>query len=128
MPSFEQYTLARFIAQGSFEQHISRMKKRYRTQRDTVIAAIRSGPLAGRSTIYEEDAGLHFLMRLDTDLPDGVLEARAAEQGLRIACLSDYLYEPSPGYDHVLVVNYTGMDTEKLPEALERLADVLGSA
>ena len=125
VPSFEQYTLARFISQGSFEQHISRMKKRYRTQRDTVIAMIRSGPLAGRSTIYEEDAGLHFLMRLDTDLPDGVLEARAAEQGLRIACLSDYLYEPGPEYDHVLVVNYTGIDTEKLPEALDRLAGVL---
>ena len=125
VPSFEQYTLARFISQGSFEQHISRMKKRYRTQRDTVIAMIRSGPLAGRSTIYEEDAGLHFLMRLDTELPDGVLEARAAEQGLRIACLSDYLYEPGPEYDHVLVVNYTGIDTEKLPEALDRLAGVL---
>lgn len=125
VPSFEQYTLAKFISGGNFERHISRMKKQYRIQRDEVIHIIRESPLAEKSTIYEEDAGLHFLMRLDTHLPDDVLKQRALEQSVRIACLSDYVYQQTPSYDHVLVINYTGIDTKKLPEALQRLANIL---
>ena len=87
---FEQYTLAKFMAQGRYEQHLSRMKARYRQKRDAVIAMLRSSPLADRVEIMEQDAGLHFLVRLDTRLPDAVLRSRAAEQGVRLALLSDY--------------------------------------
>ena len=70
---FEQYTLAKFMAQGRYEQHLSRMKARYRQKRDAVIAMLRSSPLADRVEIMEQDAGLHFLVRLDTRLPDAAL-------------------------------------------------------
>lgn len=125
VPSFEQYTLARFIESGSFERHIARMKKRYRLKRDEVIAAIRNSPLAQRCTIYEEDAGLHFLVRVETAVSDSTLKARALERGIRISCLSDYVYRENPAYDHIFVVNYTGIDTQKLPEAVARLSAVL---
>ena len=42
--SFEQYTLARFLEQGRYEQHLNRMKTRYRQKRDAVIDAIRRSP------------------------------------------------------------------------------------
>lgn len=125
VPSFEQYTLARFIESGSFERHIARMKKRYRLRRDEVIAAIRNSPLAGRCTVYEEDAGLHFLVRADTSLSDETLKARSLERGIRISCLSDYVYRENPAYDHIFVMNYTGIDPQKLPEAMERLSAAL---
>ena len=51
---FEQYTLAKFMAQGRYEQHLSRMKARYRQKRDTVIAMLRSSPLADRVEIMEQ--------------------------------------------------------------------------
>lgn len=125
VPSFEQYTLARFIDSGSFERHIARMKKRYRLLRDDVIAAIHNSPLADRCTVYEEDAGLHFLARLDTDVPDGLLKERALARGVRVACLSDYAYREHPAHAHFLVVNYAGIDPALLPEAMKRLADVI---
>lgn len=40
--SFEQYTLARFLEQGRYEQHLNRMRTRYRQKRDAVIDAIGS--------------------------------------------------------------------------------------
>ena len=92
---FEQYTLAKFMAQGRYEQHLSRMKARYRQKRDAVIAMLRSSPLADRVEIMEQDAGLHFLVRLDTRLPDAALRSRAAEQGVRLALLSDYYSVPA---------------------------------
>lgn len=125
VPSFEQYTLARFISSGSFERHISRVKKRYRAQRDQVIHAIKTGALAKRCAIYEENAGLHFLVRLDTALSDQTLKERAASLGIRIACLSDYMYRENPAYHHILVMNYTGIDIEKLPEALDLLSGII---
>lgn len=125
VPSFEQYTLARFIASGAFERHIARMKKHYRLLRDEVIAAIKTSPLSARCTIYEENAGLHFLVRLDTALEDKTLKERAMARGLRVACLSDYARWPNKAYDHILVINYTGIDPGRLPEALDRLAQVL---
>ena len=121
---FEQYTLARFMAEGYYEKHLNRMRKRYHQKRDAVIACIRGGPLAERARITEEDAGLHFLMTLDTTLPDGVLRRRAAQRGVRLAMLSEYYNDPDDAPPHVLVVNYSGIDIEKLPRALTRLAEI----
>ena len=121
---FEQYTLARFMAEGYYEKHLNRMRKRYHQKRDAVIACIRGGPLAERARITEEDAGLHFLMTLDTTLPDGVLRRRAAQRGVRLAMLSEYYNDPDDAPPHVLVVNYSGIDIDKLPRALARLAEI----
>ena len=122
--AFEQYTLASFLSGGYYEKHLSRMRKHYRQKRDAVIGAVRQSPLADRATITEEDAGLHFLLRLDGAPPDDVLRREAEAQGVRLAMLSDYYQRPEDAPQHVLVVNYTGIDIEKLPAALERLAEL----
>ena len=69
--------------------------------------------------VLEEDAGLHFLLRVDTDLPDGELTARWAEFGIRIRALSDYYHAPVPEEDrHNLVVHYAGLREEELDRVL----------
>ena len=120
--SFEQFTLAEFLSKGHYEHHLSRMKTRYHKKRDAVIAAIRQG--LPQAEIMEQDAGLHFLVRLDTGLPDEVLRRRAAERGIRLALLSDYYSNPEQAPPHVLVVNYSGIQPEKLEEGLRRLNEV----
>ena len=122
--SFEQYTLARFLEQGRYEQHLNRMRTRYRQKRDAVIDAIGSSPLSGRVEVWEQDAGLHFLMHLHTELGDGALRQRAEAAGLRLALLSDYYSRPDTAPQHILVVNYAGIDMERLPEGLRRLAQI----
>lgn len=122
--SFEQYTLARFLEQGRYEQHLNRMKTRYRQKRDAVIDAIRRSPLSDRAEILEQDAGLHFLMVLLTDLDDRSLRRRAEAMGLRLALLSDYYSQPAAAPQHILVVNYAGIDMDRLPEGLRRLAQL----
>ncbi len=122
--SFEQYTLAQFMGQGRYEQHINRMRNRYRQKRDAVIEAIRGGVLAGRAEIMEQDAGLHFLMRLDTNMTDEELRRRAAEKGVRLALLSDYYSQPEHAPQHVVVVNYSGIELTSLQQGLSRLAEL----
>lgn len=83
---FEQYTLAKFMAQGRYEQHLSRMKARYRQKRDAVIAMLRSSRWRTGWRSWSRTPGLHFLVRLDTRLPDAALRSRAAEQGCVWRC------------------------------------------
>lgn len=123
--NFEQYTLARFMNRGYFEKHINRQRNYYRNQRNTLLEYIGNSPLARRVTIMEEDAGLHFLMKIDTEMSDEELVQKAGEAGIRIACLSQYFDRPSSEVEHVLVMNYSGIETEKIPEAVNRLCELI---
>ena len=115
VPSFEQYTLARFLSQGHFEKHINRSRKYYKARRNRVLALIEASPLAHRLTILEENAGLHFLLKLDTDLPDRVLEDRCQQADLPFRALSSYYHDPDSPHDtHCLVVSYAGLSDEQL--------------
>lgn len=121
VPSFEQYTLARFLSRGAFEKHINRMRKFYQARRNRVIRMLQSCPLADRLTILEQDAGLHFLLRVDTDLTDEQLLDWLAERGIRAQSLSGFFQTPTPESAHCLVVNYSGIDEKILEELLPTL-------
>lgn len=125
VPALEQHVLARFIAGGHYERHLSRMRKEYRDRRAAVVEAFRLSPLAERVTFSEEGAGLHFLLRLDTARPDGELARRAADSGIRLSFLSEYAAVPDPKFDHTLVVNYAGLSPARLPEAVGLLSEAL---
>ena len=49
----------------------------------------------------------------------------AEQRGLRLAMLSEYYSDHDAAPPHVLVVNYSGVELEKLPRALARLAEIL---
>ena len=127
VPSFEQYTLARFLSGGWFEKHINRMRQFYRTRRNRVIDILNSSPFAGRITIFEQDAGLHFLLRVDSDRTDRELVALCAQAGIRVRCLGDYYEGQVPAWaEKCLVINYSGLEEDTLAPALERLAGIVG--
>ena len=120
--SFEQYTLARFLERGQFEKHINRMRKFYRQRRNRVVAALQSCALAPKLTIREEDAGLHFLLKVDTALSDEELTAYCARLGIRIRTLSSYYHGSVPADDRrCLVVNYAALREEDLDRSLQEL-------
>lgn len=126
--NFEQYTLARFIQKGHFEKHINRMRIYYRNQRDLLISAIKKSPLNTYVTIQEKDAGLHFLIKVDTSMTDEELMKKAKEAGLKITCLSQYYYNQSIAIHHTLVINYSAIQTDHIPKAVELLHQCLTSA
>lgn len=118
---FEQLTLSRFLDGGYFEKHLSRMRTHYRALRDQLLAALRSSPLAARVRIIEEEAGVHFLLEVDTTQSDEALLAAAAREGLRLSCLSDYYEHAAEQRAHVLLINYAGLPSEKVSGLVARL-------
>ena len=117
----EQMTLARFLSEGYFEKHINRMRNHYRTVRDKLLGEISRSPLAGRVQISEENAGLHFLMEVDTNRSDQEIVQAAEGEDLRISFVSQYYFDTANCRPHVLVMNYSGLEEDRIPEAVDRL-------
>ncbi len=125
--NFEQYTLAAFIREGHYEKHINRMRNNCRKKRNLLLDAIARSPLSALVSISEEDAGLHFLMHVRTNLTDEELMSRAAEKGIRLTGLS-YYFRGGEGQSrsaHTFVVNYSNIDENRIEEAVERLYQAL---
>ena len=125
VPAMEQYTLARFLDEGYFEAHINRMRKSYRAQRDAVIDTILQSPLGEHCRVSGEDAGLHFLLTIDTKCTDHVLRADAEGRGVRLSFLSDFALRPGSAPQHTLVIHYPGIDLGRLRSALSILEALL---
>lgn len=114
--NFEQYALATFIMDGYLERHINRMRIQYKAIRDQLIDQIKSSWLAPYISISQENAGLHFLLDIDTDMTDEQLKEKALDMGIAVSFLSDYYDKTAtgPAYlsdRHVAVINYSGLDS-----------------
>lgn len=123
--NFEQFTLAKFIEDGYFERHINRMRTYYRNKRDQLLSYLSSSSIASALTVEGENSGLHFLLHLATNASDEELKKAAATQKISIKFLSDYYHDKTNDNSHTMLMNYTGLEDEKLYPALDKLFDVL---
>ncbi|MCD8119044.1 MAG: PLP-dependent aminotransferase family protein [Lachnospiraceae bacterium] len=144
--NFEQMTLAAFLSEGYFEKHINRLRNYYREKRDYLIEELLDDFPKGTVRIEKEEAGLHFLLHLETKLSDAELKARALEEGIRVSCLSDYYEEQMPqeegrivqesgrgrlyrnredGENGTLVINYSGIAADDIPKTAKKLRKIV---
>lgn len=125
VPNLEQFVLAKFMSEGFYERHINRMRVYYRNLRNDILKAIKESGLGNRCRIFEENAGLHFLIRFNTDMSDELLVKKALEKGIRLTCINNYSYVPNEENEHVVVLNYSGIKPESIKEAMSRLREVV---
>jgi GntR family transcriptional regulator/MocR family aminotransferase len=118
--TFEQYTLAKFIERGYFEKHINRMRNHYRNARNELLKIIKENSSV-EVNITEEHAGLHFLMNVPTTLTDSELIKKASDNGIIINCLSQFYHNPEEAPEHIIIINYSGIEEAKMKEAIEIL-------
>lgn len=111
VPSFEQYTLQRFMEEGYYERHLNRMKTIYRSRRDAIMQALEYPGLRGIGM----DAGLHFVLETRLGLSEAELVERAARAGVRVRGMSEYY---AGGQDTApyprLIIGYGSYDEEAL--------------
>ena len=121
--NFEQYTLAKFMENGSFEKHINRLRNYYQMKRDAILKAFRKEPLGRFVNIQEEGAGVHFLMQISTAKSEEEIVKEAKGKGIKLAPLSHYFDgEEKESFENTYVVNYSSVDLQNI----ERAAQVLG--
>lgn len=119
VPSFDQYTLYRFINDGYFEKHINRMKIYYKNLRDNIFKLIQESKLSEKITIEENSSGLHFLISLNTAHSDDEMKKKLLSCGIKANFLSDYSYGGKKNDSHTIVFNYSGINIESLKKAID---------
>ena len=124
--NFEQYTLAKFINEGYFEKHIIRMRNIYRNLRDRILDAIKKSRLNDYVKVSEEEAGLHFLLNIKTELSDKELKALAEKRGINISCISEYYFDDNiKNLEHTLIINYSSIRIEDIDKVINMLLECI---
>lgn len=109
--TFEQLTLARFISEGYYEKHINRMRTASRKKRDLLLRVIRNSSIATISEISEEQAGLHFILKLNMKMSDDSFIKKCRESGINITEIST----------HSFMFNYSSIPLNRIEEAVVRI-------
>ena len=128
VPSLEQKTLSEFISGGFYEKHLNRMKNYYRGIRNELILSLEKSPLNRISEIHEEEAGLHFLLKIKTDKSEAYLKKRMEEEGIMIHTLSDFYHTKENKLKNIkctFIINYTGLNRDKIRLAVEKLSEAV---
>lgn len=124
--NFEQYTLAKFMENGSFEKHINRLRNYYQTKRDAILQVFQKEPLGKYVTIREEGAGVHFLMQIRTEKSEEEIVTEAKGKGIKLAPLSHYFDGEKDGnFENTYVINYSSVDLTNIEKAAQILYRLL---
>ncbi len=119
--NFEQYTLAKFIQEGKFENHINRLRNYYRRKRDSLLEALQKRTQRDIISISGEEAGLHFLMTVHTQISEASFLERARTRGIKLVPLSFYYYGQTRKPENIYVMNYSSVDITKADEIADKI-------
>ncbi|HEX3814615.1 MAG TPA: PLP-dependent aminotransferase family protein [Mycobacteriales bacterium] len=115
----DQLTYAEFVRSGEYDRHLRAVRRRYRSRRDALVAALATALPDYRVT--GTAAGLHVLVRLPAGSDPATVVAAAAARGLAVADLARYRIRPSA--DSGLVLGYGNLADRSLPAAVAALVD-----
>jgi GntR family transcriptional regulator/MocR family aminotransferase len=118
-PILEQRALAAFIADGSFERHLRRMRVLYRSRRAALLAALRR-EFGADATVIGDRAGMHLVARLHGAGPD--FAARALQSG--VAVMSTDAHRLHGGVAGEYIFGFAELDEATIAEGIARLGRV----
>ena len=110
--NFEQYTLARFMENGSFEKHINRLRNYYQKKRDVILKAFLDEPIGKYVSIMEEEAGVHFLMQIKSEKDEYEIVKAAKSRGIKLVPLSEFYCGDTKAYQNIYMMNYSSIKAE----------------
>lgn len=121
-PGLLQAAVADFIAEGHLLRHVRRMRGVYAERREVLMQCLER-QLGERGALYPSMAGLHLAVALRADADEFARRAWAA--GVGVEPLSRYAVGAAalPG----LVLGFGSITAARIPEAVRRLARVLGT-
>jgi GntR family transcriptional regulator / MocR family aminotransferase len=123
-PALMQAAVADFIAEGHLLRHVRRMRAEYAGRR-LVLEQMLKRHLGERVGIFPAIAGLHLAVAL-AGVDAHELTRRAWAAGVGVEPLSRYWLGEGDGLQG-LVLGYGSITAARIPEAVRRLAKVLGT-
>ena len=122
--TFEQYTLSEFISSGKLASHISRLRTYYRKKRDIFIKALKMSSMGDKLEIKGENAGLHFLMKVNIEQEEDEIIKKAEKEEMKLIPLSTFYHDISrvrKEERNTYVMNYAFLDTTNLDFVIKKI-------
>ena len=119
VPTFEQYTLSKFIDEGYFEKHINRMRLYYKRKRQKLLDIINKNFSQNECSILESDSGLHLILKFNSKKNDQELKKLLYKEGININLISEYYHNFSENLQHMYLLNYSNINLEKFETAIK---------
>ncbi|MEJ8764272.1 PLP-dependent aminotransferase family protein [Oceanobacillus sp. HCA-5259] len=121
------YTLHYFIETGEYAKHIKRMNNSYEEKRELLVEELKR---KFKKDIHIKDirAGLHFLAEFKTNKTYEEVAQLAKNKKLELYPLTRFMLKEEQvdrGNKIVLVLGFANISREEIPEAVERLYEIL---
>lgn len=120
-PILDQLALADFVERGELDRHLRRMRPRYRSRRDALVAALARELPAWR--LAGVAAGLNSVALLPPGTDEHALLRRAAAHGMRLHGLSWYRAMPGPPG---IVLGFGNLSEPAIDRSVAQLARICG--
>ena len=119
----QQEVLCGFIRGGYFGRHLNKMRGIYKNKHDFLVSELKKRPWV--ENIAGDNAGLHVLVQVDTQMSEEELCERAAEQGIHLMGISEHYIHKPPVSKPVLLLGYGKPDEKRILEGLDRLEHMI---
>jgi len=122
----EQVTLSKFIDYGYYEKHINYMSEIYREKTKVVRETIYNSPLADKTIISGDTAGMYCNMSFDISLPEKKAKKLCINNGIKISSLTSCIYDFSRATlpENTYNIGYGEMKISQIREGLNLLAKI----
>lgn len=117
-----QYLCYEYTAQGLLEPQIERIKKDYKTKRETMLAALRESFPSGVKWT-EPEGGMFLWLELPVTVSAKKLLPKAIERG--VAYVYGSPFYPNGGGDNTMRLNYSNASLEQIKEGIARLGTLI---
>ncbi len=119
----QQEVLREFISGGYFGRHLNKMRGIYKNKHDFLVSELKKRPWV--ENIAGDNAGLHVLVQVDTQMSEEELCERAAEQGIHLMGISEHYIHKPPVSKPIILLGYGKPDEKKILEGLNRLEQII---
>ena len=128
----DQTILARFLADGSYERHVNRCRKIYRSRHDALLQVLQD--YGSEIILRGQNAGMHLAISLRGTLPgesiaekeDKIKECLRSE-GILVDTLHEYCMRAggSDAYGPTILLGYGSLPGEKIQSGVRLLMQIL---
>jgi GntR family transcriptional regulator / MocR family aminotransferase len=115
----EQHALASFLERGDLDRHLRRMRARYRSRRDAIVAAV-SEELPGAS-VRGIAAGLHATVELPAGPDEAAIAAEAKRRRVALTTMNEYRHTPFDG-PPTLLLGYANVPEAAIGPGVREIA------
>ena len=114
----DQALLRRFLEEGYWEKHISKMRVTYHKKRDVLVTEIMK-QFPESAEIIGQDSGLHVLVRVNNGMTEQELIEQAGHYKSKVYPLSAYGIHDNK----TVLLGYATLTEEEIQDAVKLLAE-----